>query len=124
MAVTVDSAWFSVSDMEAATRFYRAVLGAEPAYSSPYWTAFDAGGVQIGLHGPGGSAVPVQEGGWTLCLACPDLPALVEAVRQAGGTVEPGYHKTPRGALATFADLDGNRLQAVQLGADAQALGG
>jgi predicted enzyme related to lactoylglutathione lyase len=108
--------------MEAATAFYTAVLGVSPSHVSPFWTAFDAGGVTIGLHGPDGDEAPAPSGGWTLCIACDDLPGLVARVRAAGGLVEDGYHQTPRGAVATFRDLDGNRLQAIEPGSDAAEL--
>lgn len=112
-----DSAWFQVADMEQATRFYSALLGVPPVYASEYWTAFDLGNGQLGLHGPSKPSVSRPSGGWVLCLATEDLAGLMVVARAAGADVEDGYHQTPRGAIATFRDLDGNSLQAIQIGA-------
>src|ERR1051326_7181358 len=40
----------TVSDMARSTAFYRDVLGLSLQFSSPDWTQFEIGGVQVALH--------------------------------------------------------------------------
>ncbi|MCC6404063.1 MAG: VOC family protein [Fimbriimonadaceae bacterium] len=112
-----DSVWFQVADMERASRFYASLLGRDPAYESAYWTSFDLGNGQLGLHGPSDPGATSPQGGWVLCLATDDLAEFVARAKGAGADVEDGYHQTPRGAIASFRDPDGNRLQAIKVGA-------
>lgn len=113
----LDSVWFSVSDMDRATAFYSAVLMREPSYSSEYWTSFDLGNAVLGLHGPSDPEAQAPSGGWVVCVATDDVRGFMERAGAAGAKVEDGFHQTPRGVVASFCDPDGNRLQAMQLGA-------
>lgn len=117
-----DSVWFQVADMERATEFYSALLGTPPVYASKYWTSFDLGNGHLGLHGPSDPSINRPSGGWVLCLDTEDLAGFIVVARAAGADVEDGYHQTPRGAIATFRDPDGNSLQAIQLGANVDEL--
>lgn len=108
--------------MDRSTRFYSDTLGLEIAYSSPYWTSFKVGEGQIGLHGPSDPSLTCPVGGWVLSLIVNDLPSLKTKLEKDGATVTDGYHDTPRGAILTFEDPDGNRIQAMQLGVKAAEL--
>ncbi|HXH61352.1 MAG TPA: VOC family protein [Fimbriimonadaceae bacterium] len=110
----LDTVWCPVTDMERSVAFYRDVLGLKPGFESPYWTSFDLGGVQLGLHFGGGK----PGGGFVVSVLTDDLPALRS--RLVGANCEVGeYHDTPRGTVMDIADPDGNRLQAMQLGTKA-----
>ena len=53
---------YHVSDLERAKTWYRALLGIEPYFDTPYYVGFNVGGFELGLHpaaegqvvGPGG----------------------------------------------------------------------
>ena len=108
--------WCQVSSMDRSVEFYRDVLGLKPGLVTPHWSSFDMGnGVMVALH-------PLIEGatdpfgtvgkGWYLGVACADLIALQKKLREAGVFVEEEFHSVPGGQILTFADPDGNPLQA------------
>jgi catechol 2,3-dioxygenase-like lactoylglutathione lyase family enzyme len=115
---SLDTVWCGVSDMDRAVEFYRDRLGLEPGYTSQFWTSFKlAEGLQLGLHGGGGGA----SGGFVVSFLTDDLQALRTSLVEAGVKVG-DFHDTPRGAIMDVFDPDGNRLQAMQLGAKAADL--
>jgi predicted enzyme related to lactoylglutathione lyase len=116
----LDTVWCGVSDMDRAVAFYRDQLGLTPAFVSPFWTSIKLdGGVQLGLHGGGGGG---EGGGYVMSFTTDDLAMLRERLVGAGCKVGE-YHDTPRGAVMDVFDPDGNRMQAMQLGAKAAKLG-
>ena len=118
----LDTIWFSVRDMERAVAFYSNVFGLETGHSSPHWTSMKIGEFQIGLHGPSDPTLPQPVAGWVVSVVTDDLKALRDMLLGAGADVDDGYHDTPRGAVLSFRDPDGNRLQAMQLGMKASEI--
>ena len=101
-----------VSDLQAATAVYTALLGVPPHADSPHYVGFDAEGQHIGLV-PGGSAqgmkAPVAY--WHV----PDIEAKLAEVTAAGATVTEPAHDVGGGRLvATVSDPDGNILGLLQ----------
>ena len=96
-------------DVDAASGFYRAVLGWEFQSAGP-----DAGGYgMLTLDGKTVAAVgPLMEKGarpsWTLYFHTPDADATAEAVKQAGGVVRAGpFDVFTHGRMAQFTDPGG-----------------
>ena len=74
------------------------------------------------MHGPSDSNLPSPVGGWVVSILTDDLTALRQKLVVAGTTISEGYHDTPRGAVLSFQDPDGNQLQAMQLGVKASEI--
>jgi predicted enzyme related to lactoylglutathione lyase len=116
--------WCQTQDMQRAVRFYRDVIGLEPAYTSASWSVFRVGDGQIGLH----SIIGDQEkgasngSGWVVGLQVADVRAVRHRLEEAGVHLADGYHEIPNGVILDFQDPDGNALQAVQLGVSANDL--
>jgi predicted enzyme related to lactoylglutathione lyase len=99
----------SVSDLDAATALYRALLGTEPHTTTPYYVGFavsdSAGnGFEIGLNpaGPDGATAPIPYVG------VEDIEAAVAAVTAAGATLKEAPHAVGGGTtIATVTDPDG-----------------
>jgi predicted enzyme related to lactoylglutathione lyase len=115
----IDTVWITVSDMKASAAFYGSLLQKEPEISSDNWTSFDLGCVNLALHAGGGDAAV---GGWVPSLVVEDILAARTRVVEAGGKVSDGFHDTPRGAVMDVTDLDGGKLQVMQLGTKAADL--
>lgn len=97
-----------VSNMARSVEFYAGVLGLSAIVQSEYWTSFDLGGAQLGLH-PG-----MEPGaGFVVCLRTDDLNAARHRL-EAAGVACGADHSTPHGTLFDFCDPDGNRLQLMQ----------
>lgn len=118
MLTGLATTWCPVTDMDRSVAFYRDVLGLSPGTLSPYWSDFQIGTDRIGLHpahdlrhAPGSGG-----GGWRLGLATDDLRGLRASLDKAGAKILEGYHETPGGVVLTFADPDGNPIQAIQPG--------
>lgn len=110
-----------VHDMGRAVAFYRGVLGLELEMETPYWSALRLGEDRLGLHPPFNGRRQGTTGGWILCAEVEDIGAVRAALEDAGvATGE--FHDTPGGVIMDFADPDGNRLQAIQVGARAADL--
>lgn len=114
MILDFQTTWCPVTDMKRASAFYREVLGLKPGTQSPYWSDFHVGQHRIGLHPGAPEATP--KGGWRLGLLTDDLRALRQRLEEAGATLLDDYHETPQGVVLTFADPDGNPIQALQRG--------
>jgi predicted enzyme related to lactoylglutathione lyase len=104
--------------MDRSVAFYRDVLGLSPAYTSPYWSEFDLGNGKIALHPPLGAGTgPTNTGsGWFLGVRTEDISGLKARLQSSGAAIVADYHDTPSGVVLTFADPDGNPIQAIQLG--------
>lgn len=116
----VKDVYYNVSNMDEAVNFYRDVLGMKLVVSSPYWTALEIGGVQIGLHWSGGERIPEirfdehgAHSGATLTLLSDDI------VEDTRGLVTHGVQIVGQldeewGKLTVFKDPDGNILKLMQ----------
>jgi len=104
-----DLVYFFVSDMGRAIGFYRDVLGLRLLYrTGDDWAQFEAGPVQLGLHGSGqGEHRP----GGTLAFRVDDLDSIRAALAARGISFSPeggGEGGEPR--FVEFTDPDGNVL--------------
>jgi predicted enzyme related to lactoylglutathione lyase len=101
-----------VSDLEAATAVYTALLGMPPQHDASYYVGYEAEGQHIGLvpgDGPQGMTSPVAY--WHVA----DIEAKLADVTAAGATVKEPAHDVGGGRLvATFTDPDGNVLGVLQ----------
>lgn len=106
----IDYLEFSVTDMEAAKRFYAAAF---------HWSFSDYGPEYAGIQSPDGSGAEVgglalgaevTRGGPLVLLYSDDLDASVQAVNDAGGQVLNGPYEFPGGRRFHFVDPSGNEL--------------
>jgi catechol 2,3-dioxygenase-like lactoylglutathione lyase family enzyme len=109
--------YFFVSDMDRAVTFYRDMLGLPLLYrTGDDWAQFDAGPVQLGLHGSGqGEHRP----GGTLAFRVDDLDSSRAALTARGLSFTPeggGEGREPR--FVEFLDPDGNVLGLLEYSED------
>lgn len=105
--------------MDRSIAFYRDVLGLKPTILSAYWSQFDMGNGQIGLHPMLEESSPplgVVGKGWYLGIQVEDVRALKARLLESGIEVPGDYHDIPGGVIITFGDPDGNPIQAIQMG--------
>jgi predicted enzyme related to lactoylglutathione lyase len=95
----------SVRDMDRATAFYRAALGATVTFPMPRWSSLHIAGVRVGLF-----LHPEHEGGDTgLHFVVPDLAAARAEIDRAGGHADPQEHEVAPGVVIALAkDTEGN----------------
>lgn len=106
----IDYVEFTVTDLDAAKRFYTAAFG---------WGFNDYGPAYAGIRGAeegapeaGGLRVDAQvrPGGPLVLLYSADLDRTADAVRDAGGTIVNGPYEFPGGRRFHFTDPSGNEL--------------
>ena len=98
---------FPVSNLEPATRLYKALLGVEPYMSSPYYVGFRVGDQEIGLDPSGRKKAP----GPIAYRDVPDLNSAINALTAAGATVTQNPTDVGGGMMiALLTDTDGNTL--------------
>ncbi|MFI5956375.1 VOC family protein [Cryptosporangium sp. NPDC051539] len=103
----IDYLEFTVTDLEAAKRFYGEAFG---------WQFNDYGPGYAGIRGPSGevgglaAGDAVRPGGPLVLLFSTDLDRSAEAVEKAGGQVVNGPYEFPGGRRFHFADPSGNEL--------------
>ncbi|MEM9453308.1 MAG: VOC family protein [Myxococcota bacterium] len=103
----IDYIELSVTDLDAAKRFYAEAFG---------WSFNDYGPGYAGIQGPqrevGGLArvEEVTRGGPLVILFSEDLEGSVDAVKRAGGTIVKEPFSFPGGQRFHFADPSGNEL--------------
>ncbi|MCG3153123.1 MAG: hypothetical protein GEEBNDBF_02433 [bacterium] len=126
MITGVQDIYLNVSDMARATAFYRDLLGLTPLEATDWWSAFDCGGVRLGLHYTGGDPVPPiphdahgPHCGAVLTLRTEDIATTVATLSAAGVTFLGPLAHEPWGSLATLQDPDGNLLKLMQPPAEA-----
>lgn len=96
-----------VSDMDAATAFYRDTLGLTVRFQSPFWTEFETGETTLALH-PASDANP--EGTVQLGLGTEDLDGF-HAAGQANGLTFTSPPTDVHGTrVARFLDPDGAEI--------------
>ncbi len=117
----VQDVYYNVRDMRRALRFYGDVLGLRIVEQSEHWSALDAGGVRLGLHGTGGGPVPPiprdaggARAGATLTFRVDDLAAEVQRLKQAGVRFLGEIVTAEWGSVIAFEDPDGNVLKLMQ----------
>ena len=102
----------NVSDLEAATTVWRALLDTDPHTTTPYYVGFavsdgKGGGLEIGLApaGPDGPSAPVPFSG------VEDIAAAVATMIAAGATLKQAPTEVGGGTtIATVTDQDGATL--------------
>lgn len=117
----VQDVYYNVSDMRRAVRFYGDILGLRVVEQSDHWSALDAGGVRIGLHGTDGEPVPLvprnaggARAGATLTLRVDDIRAEVERLKRAGVRFLGNVSTAEWGSTVALEDPDGNVLKLMQ----------
>ncbi|TQS46152.1 VOC family protein [Cryptosporangium phraense] len=103
----IDYIEFTVTDLEAAKRFYADAFGWQftdygPGYAGILGTSGEVGGLAAGDE--------IRPGGPLVLLFSTDLDRSVEAVEKAGGRVTNGPYEFPGGRRFHFADPSGNEL--------------
>jgi predicted enzyme related to lactoylglutathione lyase len=102
----IGNVFYRVPDMEAAVRFYGAVLGLGlKLRDGDRWAAFDVGGATLALEG----GAPGGPGGATVSLRVTGLDGVVETLRSRGADVGP-IETGPHERRASLHDPAGNVL--------------
>lgn len=104
----------TVSDMERSTVFYRDVLGLNLQFSSPDWTQFEIGGVQVALHIAGPNLKVNTEVGVNFGFYTEDIDSILSELTSRGATIA---YRTEEdfGTLAAIKDPDSYTIQLCQL---------
>ena len=117
MITGVQDVYYNVQDMERAVAFYRDVLGLRVMDEDPHFTGLETGGVRIGLHWTGGTAVPTipqdahgPHTGATLTFRVADASLARQTLMEKGVNVL-SYSENPWGNMVMFTDPDGNVLK-------------
>ena len=94
-----------VDDMDRATAFYVAALGAEIAFATPRWTSLRVAGVRLGLFANPGH----PRGRIGLHFVVDDLAATGAAIARAGGAVLTASTEVAPGVVTSdVCDTEGN----------------
>ncbi len=121
MIVGVQDLYYNVQDMQRAATFYKGTLGLKLVSESEHWTAFDVGGVRVGLHWTGGTPVlrvPMSKSGVqpgaTLTFRVSNIHAAVDRLQSAGVKFVGKLLEESWGSVAAFEDPDGNILKVME----------
>lgn len=96
---------YPATDVTAAKRFFRELIGADPYADSAYYVGFKNGDIEIGLVPQGTSAAPGGLAYWTV----DDIASTVKALAAAGGTVVQDITDVAQGLLvASVKDPNGS----------------
>jgi predicted enzyme related to lactoylglutathione lyase len=118
-------AWYGVSDMERAKKFYGETLGLRKTFEMRGWTEFShaEGAPSIGLNSAPKDAPAASAGrnsGATVVLRVADIEQKQRELASRGVQFEGKLEEVPGVVkIATFRDADGNRLQLCQVLAQA-----
>lgn len=74
---------YSATDMAAAKRFFRELIGSDPYADAPQYVGYKNGNMEIGLVPNAGNQAPNGIAYWTVS----DIAASVKGLVDAGGTV-------------------------------------
>ena len=120
MIVGIQDVYYNVSDMARAVAFYTDVLGCEVRFGDEYWTSLSAHGINLGLHGTNGRAVPEvpqdehgANAGGTLTFKSDNFTADKEKLI-SHGVIIVGEVNADFGNVLIFKDPDGNILKLMQ----------
>ena len=117
MLKDLDVIMCNVTNMDAATAFYRDVLKMTPGHLTPYWSDFKLSGTRFGLHPAQGGTTPSEPSwGWSIGVLVDDIKAFRENLIASGVWVADQYHDVPGGVILDFRDPDGNPFMATQRG--------
>ena len=111
----INVSWYQVNDINAAKKFYGEVLGLNKTFEMDGWCEFShaEGAASIGLNQRRDDD---DERGATVVLRVDDLARVQKELIAKGVKFEGEIHEIPGVVrLATFRDLDGNRLQLMQV---------
>ena len=111
MVEGVQSVFFYVEDMDRAVSFYSGLLGLPVLEEGDTWSAFDCGGVRLGLHLS--DVVPKGASTAIVSFRVADAQAAAKQLREAGARVGE-VHEEPFGLLVQLEDPDGHGLRLVQ----------
>jgi predicted enzyme related to lactoylglutathione lyase len=103
---------FNVSDIAQSKAFYGQAFGWRFADYGPQYCEFDDGHMKGGFDASG----QVQTGGPLIVLYGEDLPALMQAVTEAGGKITKEIFEFPGGRRFQFTDPDGYELAVWRVG--------
>jgi catechol 2,3-dioxygenase-like lactoylglutathione lyase family enzyme len=120
----LDHVVIAVSDWEAASSFYREVLGADIVELGEHRRAYVIGDQRLNVHGPGTDAgdlvarAPVRPGNSDLCFEWPGTAEeAADHLRRKGVEIEAGPVERPgargRGRSVYFRDPDGSLLELI-----------
>ena len=119
MVIGAHTHWCQTSNMDRTVSFYRDTLGLKPLVLTAYWSEFALGDQKIALH-PALEQTTESLGtinrGWFVGIQVSDIKALNAELAAAGAELAGSYHDVPGGVVLSFADPDGNPIQAIQLG--------
>jgi len=121
-ASRLDHCVIAVSDWDAATRFYRDVVGAEVVPIDSGRVFFRVGDTQLNVHGPGFmpatnvARLPVQPGNSDLCFVWDGpIDSAIDHLGRRGVEIETGpverYGARGAGTSVYFRDPDGSLLE-------------
>jgi predicted enzyme related to lactoylglutathione lyase len=105
-----------VSDMARSVAYYRDVLGLQPGYQSPEWSAFNIGGVTLGLHAAGPHLPVNTQCGVKIGFRTDDIDATVAELERRGAPIV-RRSEEEFGVLVTIADPDGYQIDICQYAA-------
>ena len=114
-------AWYAVSDLERAKKFYGDVLGMKKTFEMQGWAEFGhaEGAASVGLNAaPRGEDAPKPgaDSGATVVLRVDDIEKKERELTARGVRFEGQIEEVPGVVkIATFRDPDGNRLQLCQV---------
>lgn len=120
MITGVQDVYYNVSDMTRSVAFYRNVLGLHIQSENPYFTAFDVGGVRVGLHLADDDIPEVPRdahgphAGACLTFRVEDRDEAVARMKERDVPFLAETIDEPWGKLAVFTDPDGNVLKLMQ----------
>lgn len=97
------------ADMEAAVRWYGAVLGIQASYRSEVWTSFAVGDATLGIHTVS-EPVDTSRGDLSL-IATEPLEEVLERLARSGIEPAEGIVRQPFGRSFLLRDPDGSPVQ-------------
>lgn len=109
----MDAVYFTVQDLDAATKFYEEALGLRVTQKTPSWVEFDTGGTPLALMPlmdprmkPGMNGIPI--------FRVKDVRQAMETLKAKGVTFMGDVIPIGIGDMAVFTDPDGNVMHMVQ----------
>jgi len=107
----VQDVYYEVQDMKRAVAVYRDVLGLRVTEESEDWSAFNVGGLRVGLDSTEGKPTPKRA---ILTLKTNDIRADAKRLRDKGIRFASEIGDYAWGSVVTFEDSEGNFLKLMQ----------
>ncbi len=111
MITGVQDVYYEVQDMKRAVAFYRDLLGLRVTEESEHWSAFNVGGLRVGLDSTEGKPTPKRA---ILTLKTNDIRADAKRLRDKGIRFVGEIGDYDWGSVVTFEDSEGNFLKLMQ----------